>query len=154
MTLRPSFLGTSSKSKRTSYRSIAKAETNILSSYDRLLALAKMSGHDDFFWCCNPKCNSGQIHEKSSGNVMRCHVCRFPQCTGHQNRTVEWHYGELCQQYEIRTNSVARRLDENKRSDSTIIRTTKPCPDCGVRIEKNEGCDHIKCKFEVYLFVE
>ncbi|XP_076964674.1 E3 ubiquitin-protein ligase parkin-like [Callospermophilus lateralis] len=30
-------------------------------------------------------------------------------------------------------------------SKETIKRTTKPCPHCGVPLEKNGGCMHMKC---------
>lgn len=30
-------------------------------------------------------------------------------------------------------------------SDAWIAQHTKPCPGCGVRIEKNGGCDYMQC---------
>ncbi|KAJ4343449.1 hypothetical protein N0V87_000215 [Didymella glomerata] len=39
-----------------------------------------------------------------------------------------------------------RRVDEEDKSLVTIRRASKPCPGCGIRIEKNGGCDHMGCR--------
>lgn len=38
----------------------------------------------------------------------------------------------------------ARRVEEDA-SKVTVVRTTRPCPNCGVPIEKNGGCRHMRC---------
>jgi IBR domain, a half RING-finger domain len=121
---------------------------NTASRYLQLLTIARISGHESFRWCINLNCNSGQIHEiPYSGNLMRCIDCKVPQCVVHN---CEWHYGESCVNYEMRTNPDARkRLEEDSLSKVTILKTTKECPQCRVRIEKNDGCDHMRCKFMV-----
>lgn len=41
---------------------------------------------------------------------------------------------------------VERRRMEDLRSERTATATTKACPSCRIRIEKNEGCMHMACK--------
>lgn len=44
---------------------------------------------------------------------------------------------------------VRQRREQLRRDDeassAAAIATTRPCPRCGVRIEKNGGCDHMRC---------
>lgn len=46
-----------------------------------------------------------------------------------------------------RAAEVERRRGEELRSEVAVARTTKGCPRCGTRIEKNEGCMHMTCRF-------
>ena len=46
------------------------------------------------------------------------------------------HTGQTCQEYTAKSDFL---------STSVIQCTTKPCPHCTVRIEKEGGCDHIVC---------
>ena len=39
----------------------------------------------------------------------------------------------------------AQRQRENAASETTVQRTTQPCPRCGVPIEKNGGCENMVC---------
>ncbi|MFC1842390.1 arsenite methyltransferase [Candidatus Dependentiae bacterium] len=41
--------------------------------------------------------------------------------------------------------TIEQRREENRLSQEWIQKNTKPCPQCGVRIEKNGGCNYIKC---------
>ncbi|KAI1758554.1 hypothetical protein GGR53DRAFT_516741 [Hypoxylon sp. FL1150] len=38
-----------------------------------------------------------------------------------------------------------RLRDEEQLTSNNIRRLTRPCPECEVPIEKNEGCDHMIC---------
>lgn len=46
-----------------------------------------------------------------------------------------------------RAAEVVRRHGEELRSEVAVAWTTKGCPRCGTRIEKNEGCMHMTCRF-------
>ena len=56
--------------------------------------------------------------------------------------------------YEIKeqiANKIDPSLQENKEDDGSkelIEKTTKPCPKCGVRIEKNGGCRAMHCQYK------
>ncbi|KAL4230092.1 hypothetical protein ACF0H5_010477 [Mactra antiquata] len=43
--------------------------------------------------------------------------------------------------------TVAKQIHEKENAEASevIIKTTKPCPHCGVRTEKDEGCMHMTC---------
>lgn len=43
------------------------------------------------------------------------------------------------------TQTTQAHLDAELASQFWIHAHTKPCPHCGVRIEKNGGCDYIQC---------
>lgn len=52
---------------------------------------------------------------------------------------------ELRRKAEEEERERARLLAESAASEQVARQTTKPCPFCGVRIQKNGGCDHIHC---------
>lgn len=74
---------------------------------------------------------------------MLCNACGFEMCYVHQR---PWHKGLTCHQFDIQT---ARRLrDEEAAVRAVIQRTTRPCPNCRVNVEKVEGtCNHMTCEF-------
>lgn len=45
-----------------------------------------------------------------------------------------------------RAEEVERRKREEWQSETTVVQTTKACPRCRARIEKDEGCMHMTCK--------
>lgn len=103
----------------------------------------------DGWWEC-PKsgCGAGGIHDEATGPIVHCHGCDYQAC---YDCEVPWHKDLICAQYqEEQRNAAARKIKktkEEKEAAKTVETTTKPCPGagCGVRIEKNEGCHHMKC---------
>ena len=56
----------------------------------------------------------------------------------------------------LKREELKRKQREEKLSMAKVKSTTKQCPGCQWPIEKNEGCDHMTCKFPTslqYLFV-
>lgn len=47
---------------------------------------------------------------------------------------------------------IKRRQKEDQLSMAKVQSTTKQCPGCQWPIEKNDGCDHMTCKFLRYFF--
>lgn len=118
----------------------------VFARYDALAARGILGTLDNFFWCINQGCGSGQLHEgneEGHNPEMTCGSCGFHQCVRHE---IAWHAGESCAQYEYRTSG---RQQQDHDSEQTIGRTTQRCPNerCGVRVEKKMGCDHMTCEF-------
>jgi hypothetical protein len=91
---------------------------------------------DDFYFCLNPKCNSGQIHY--GGAKLECHVCKNQICAKH---SIAWHKGETCTEYARRT-AAQKEYDA---SEELKVKVTRACPTCDAPIEKNGGCSHMNC---------
>jgi hypothetical protein len=114
-------------------------------AYERMLTRTALSALDDFAWCLAPKCSSGQLNV-ASDNYMDCANCGFKQCLRHK---CAWHVGETCKAYEYRTSGLKARDDE--RATEAMLeadKSIKLCPgeNCGWRIQKLDGCDHMRCK--------
>ena len=112
-----------------------------------------LRAHPDYQECLGPSCGSGQIYVDAGSllpGLMRCDACGFRTCVFHQ---IPWHKRRTCQQYDAWVRLNDQRNRENEASLALIGETTKACPGCRSRIEKNEGCDHFKCKPRTSGFV-
>ncbi|KAI7313182.1 hypothetical protein KC315_g11767 [Hortaea werneckii] len=122
-------------------RQAASQET--FKAYDTLATRNALSTLAEFAWCLNSQCGSGQLNIQNQ-NFMDCASCRFKQCLRHK---VAWHMGETCEQYEYRSSGAKARADEAK-TEATLMTMSKLCPNkqCGWRIEKTGGCEHMTCR--------
>ena len=89
-------------------------------------------------WCMSPKCSAGQIHK--NGMICTCKECGARACVPCDR---PYHDGETCSAYKQRVTQ-----EGNEKSVATIDKTTKPCPQCQVKIQKDGGCDRMICKFK------
>jgi hypothetical protein len=103
-----------------------------------------------FRWCVRRECGSGQLHVPWPDNLdadrMRCASCLLPQCATH---AVPWHWGETCAHYDARIRSRRAALEiEEALSARVLQKISKLCPNkqCGYRLQKIGGCDHVRCK--------
>jgi hypothetical protein len=89
--------------------------------------------------CAHPKCGSGQLHD--SGLSLRrkviCITCKRETCSFHG---VVWHAGMTCDQYDQR-----QKITQDTSSIKWISGNTKQCPQCNRSIQKNGGCNHMRC---------
>ncbi|GIZ37487.1 hypothetical protein CKM354_000093200 [Cercospora kikuchii] len=124
---------------------LAHSTPETFDSYEKMLTRNALSSLDEFAWCLSATCNSGQLNvENASGTFMDCVGCGYKQCLTHK---VAWHTGETCEQYEYRT-SGAKAKDEERATEAMLDTVSKKCPgaNCGWRIQKIDGCDHMRCK--------
>ncbi|KAK5994382.1 E3 ubiquitin-protein ligase RNF19A-like protein [Cladobotryum mycophilum] len=119
--------------------------------YEELMLRFAIQQDSDFIWCSSG-CGSGQLHDGGTDQpIVRCNSCNHLSCFQHK---VSWHTGLTCEdydeinispeEYEARTKreneeNEARHTEENKASEEKIDETTKRCPECKARIEKNGG---------------
>jgi hypothetical protein len=79
--------------------------------------------------------------------MFMCHRCSFVACTVHN---VAFHHGESCAQYDERMREERILLNSVHAQEAASARVlawiSKPCPGCGINIQKDGGCDHITCK--------
>jgi E3 ubiquitin-protein ligase RNF14 len=123
-------------------REFAAPET--YQQYEDLVLRSSLSDNPEFFWCIGPGCPSGQLHV-GSNPIFRCAQCDLRSCIKHK---VTWHNGLTCAEYDDARIVSHRREKEEAASKKKVKETSRRCPgeNCGWRIEKNDGCDHMTCR--------
>lgn len=76
-------------------------------------------------------------------DIFTCNSCGAKACVPCDR---PWHENESCAEYQAR---IKDRLAEEDATLATMERSTKKCPRCEKRIEKNGGCAHMYCKFSL-----
>ncbi|KAI9642074.1 hypothetical protein NHQ30_009945 [Ciborinia camelliae] len=118
------------------------SETDFI-RYDKKSLLSYIRNDPNFTNCLGPNCGDGQIHEDGDEQpIMTCGSCGFKTCFTH---SIPWHTGLTCSQYDIKKRQRAERQIQEDESQKQMEKSTKRCPNCQVRIEKNHGCDHMTC---------
>ncbi|RIB19681.1 hypothetical protein C2G38_2015703 [Gigaspora rosea] len=113
------------------------ASEDLFERYDYICLRQAIRKLEDFRWCSNPRCGSGQEHfERDSAPIMICIACGQKTCYKH---TIPWHEDRTCAEYDIEIETP-----EGSTRDA-IERETKPCPKCKFRIFKTGGCSHMTC---------
>lgn len=95
-------------------------------------------------WCPAPSCTNA-ITSMSSDGISGL-VSSMVQCTcGHQfciKCNEERHLPVACRQLEL----WQEKCKNESETANWILANTKKCPKCSVRIEKNQGCNHMVCR--------
>ncbi|CAG8434092.1 5293_t:CDS:2 [Diversispora eburnea] len=109
----------------------------VFERYDTLTLRKTLQNMPEFKWCKNASCGSGQIHfEGDNAPIMTCEACNSKSCYTHD---VPWHEDKTCAEYE------EYRQGADAATTDYLQQKTKACPKCGIKIEKNEGCNHMTC---------
>ena len=103
------------------------------------------------WWVCpQTECAMGGLHDSTQGQIVYCSGCDHAAC---YDCKVPWHPGIPCAERQQELKSIddrkAEKAKEEEAAAQVLERTTKICPEpkCGVRIEKNAGCQHMTCKY-------
>jgi len=99
---------------------------------------AHRSTDDSWRWCLAPGCGHGSLQDGQK-EMIRCRKCDYKMCFKHQ---VPWHQGYTCNDYETSHPQAAI----TKTNEEMINKMSKPCPGCGIAVEKVGGCNHMSCK--------
>mmetsp|Transcript_24078 Transcript_24078/g.36424 ORF Transcript_24078/g.36424 Transcript_24078/m.36424 type:complete len:334 (+) Transcript_24078:231-1232(+) len=89
--------------------------------------------------CERIACASSTSAMEQAGNVAHCDSCESSFCL---RCGEEPHSPSSCKELE-RWNEKCKNESETA---NWILANTKPCPKCGSRIEKNQGCNHMVCQ--------
>lgn len=82
-----------------SFQEVQKwATTQTFRHVDRLLTRQALALDPNFIWCCNPRCEAGQVHVSGvDAPIVTCHSCNSRGCFYHQ---VTWHEGLTCEEFD------------------------------------------------------
>ncbi|XP_071468970.1 E3 ubiquitin-protein ligase parkin isoform X5 [Marmota flaviventris] len=105
------------------FRILGEEQYNRYQQYGAEECVLQMGG----VLCPRPGCGAGLLPE-----------------AGQRKVTCEAGNGLGCGAYRV-DERAAEHARWEEASKETIKRTTKPCPHCGVPVEKNGGCMHMKC---------
>jgi hypothetical protein len=108
-------------------------------SWQKALTTHLLRSDDNFIICLDTKCGQYFSREscisKRNKREVHCPYCDYAMCL---TCIRPWHPDNSCNK---------EKDAENAKSEATIQKMgAKPCPKCGVNIEKNGGCDHMTCK--------
>ncbi|KAL7549387.1 hypothetical protein ACHAWF_012658 [Thalassiosira exigua] len=84
-----------------------------------------------------PEQNESPSLIKSTTPIVTCQTCGTEFCYFHSNA----HSGRSCIEYHKRVSELERT---NLEYTSRVLRA-KPCPNCGIAVSKEGGCNQIKC---------
>jgi hypothetical protein len=132
------------------------APAEIFTRYDDYLNQKALQNTADFIPCANVDCSFGGTVDILTTTYMVCTACNTKTCTTcktpwHPERTHAQNTNDIrkeAEEAEQRIRNEARRASEERASNREVEAISKACPSpgCGVRIEKNQGCDHMTCK--------
>lgn len=96
-------------------------------------------------WCPGPGCEQVALARGSggvfadAGGVAKCNQCETCFCL---KCGEEPHAPIGCKDLAM----WQEKCKNESETANWILANTKPCPKCGTRIEKNQGCNHIVCR--------
>lgn len=99
----------------------------------------------------NERSNTGALLVKDDGNIFCCQKCNTRHCL---LCDVPFHEDQTCDEYqeakqravEEEESAAKRRVEEETASAEAVKKMSRPCPECGVNIDKFAGCDHVTCE--------
>ena len=98
-----------------------------------------LNNNDEYSSCPTPGCEYMFFFNPGEHNFL-CPLCNKNYCL---NCKDEWHRGMTCQQYK--DSRDVNKLD-NQFFQFVKGAKFKMCPRCKYWVEKNQGCNHMKCR--------
>lgn len=122
------------------------APATLFARYEKSINARAITSALDYVECSNATCPSGGIVDVQTMTYMVCNECGTSTCLSCKT---PWHPGLSHEENQaaVRAAQAAQRDSEttkhDRRTTQYLRRQTKPCPQCGVAISKNKGCDHM-----------
>ncbi|KAF2128575.1 hypothetical protein P153DRAFT_376696 [Dothidotthia symphoricarpi CBS 119687] len=108
--------------------------------WDAALVKHHLSASEEYIICLKPECGKyfsieGCKKSRRGKQKVECPYCQYELCLS-CNRP--WH----------KSGSCSKALEKENQESEEAIKSmgAKPCPKCGVNIEKQGGCDHMSCQ--------
>ena len=112
-----------------------------LEEYDRMLILSSTNGENETISC--PLCNAVMLKPKdiSQQGLMQCinENCKCDLCS---RCGVLYHLNQTCQEYQLEIQSKTSGADQEFDKLTKLNKWCK-CPNCGLVVERTEGCYHM-----------
>ena len=85
--------------------------------------------------------------------VSECPICHRLFCA---QCNVSWHEGTECGEFKRlakRDGTTSSEKEEKMVMELAKNKEWRRCPGCNIYVEKTEGCLHISCWSDIYLFI-
>ncbi len=113
------------------------SDRTVVTKVNDLLLSEYVKGNPVARWCPTTGCKVF-FEQESRALTVHCDGCRQDYCS----HCLILHPGETCEEVRARKDErIAERQNEKWEQEHT-----RPCPNCGQRIEKNGGCNHMICR--------
>ncbi|EGT37398.1 hypothetical protein CAEBREN_23161 [Caenorhabditis brenneri] len=116
--------------------------SKLLFSYQKVVIDSFVNNSSSLTWCIK-KC--GKAVRGSSGDTVTC-SCGSKFCF---TCKIDSHLPATCQQLKLFNQ---RQFDSDRKSSNWILYYTKECPKCFIPIQKNGGCNQMRCTACRYSF--
>jgi ariadne-1 len=139
---------------------VALAAPELLPKYQSFQLRSFVDSNPLTRWCPGKGCErvacaSSAVALEKVQNVARCDACMTSFCVICGDEPHEPSGCKIVQQWKGRCQGEStgcknlQKWKDNRRKDfkssNWVLSNTKGCPSCLVRIEKNDGCDHMTC---------
>ena len=115
-----------------------------LKKYQRFLLNSFVDINRNMKWCGTAGCNTA-ISATGAVTEVICQTCKGTFCF---KCGLESHAPISCKAL----NTWLEKCSNESETANWILANTKKCPKCSVRIEKNQGCNHVACRVCKYNF--
>ncbi|KDO23848.1 hypothetical protein SPRG_11280 [Saprolegnia parasitica CBS 223.65] len=116
---------------------------NEYKAFDKYLLRSFVDINRSIRWCPAPGCNNAIVSSGGLTTVSCSCGCLFCLRCGE-----EAHAPVTCDQLAL----WQEKCKNESETANWILANTKKCPKCSVRIEKNQGCNHMTCRGCKYEF--
>jgi len=117
--------------------------------YKRFQELAELNAQPTCRWCPKPDCNTAVIADPLHPEFP-CIVCTKEDCQTKfcYECSREWHPNLTCKENEKLNKTSKERKSDKWRKNHKV----RKCAQCGMDIQKDSGCNHMKCTTCGYEF--